>query len=268
MMFRSFVSLLFVSLLAIACTDSQPDLSVLREVTVGCEGFTDFPPVSEVIARDVLTREGDDLFIDSGEYENLERELTSVIGRITNDYPALAEIHAAPDYASGQVLIGMERKLRETVYDMGIESFEPDPVEFITGNKAFDRLNSRLGLLHIEPPLLIDRDNSPSFVQLCFSALLNVPVAANAYQAINEIRYAEPNGYGGDMSDVDAARDGDTWYIVFRDASGDDCPAGCTEEELFRFIVDAGEVLEVSEDEAESSDIFQELTRRVRHRPR
>ena len=140
-MFRFLVSFLLLSLLAIACTESQLELSMLRDVGVGCGGFSDFPPVSEVIARDVLTREGDELYIGAEEYEDLVSELAGVVRAITEEYPALADIHAIPDYASGQVVVGVEGDLRESISAMGIERPDRGPVDFITGSHDFDALN-------------------------------------------------------------------------------------------------------------------------------
>ena len=74
-----------------------------------------------------------------------------------------------------------------------------------------------------------------------FSEYLNVPAAAEAYEMVEGVEYAESNAYLGDGSDIDVASSQGRWYVVARRASGD-CPSGCISQDLFFFIVDGATV--------------------------
>lgn len=91
-----------------------------------------------------------------------------------------------------------------------------------------------------------------------------MPVAVALYDGIDELQWAVPNGFRGDSPDVDAKKEGDQLYIVFREASGD-CPAGCITDALFYFIWQDGELVEMSERDAAREPIFSELVDRATH---
>jgi len=108
-------------------------------------------------------------------------------------------------------MVGLKSALQDVVES--ILSGQEGPVVFETGYEAFDGLNRQLGLRGV--------GLRRGYVVLCFDDYLNVPAATEAYSALEEVRYAGPYGYIGDGPNVVALRDGDVWYLVFRDAWGD-----------------------------------------------
>ncbi len=80
-----------------------------------------------------------------------------------------------------------------------------------------------------EDPPSKDRAKLEAFV-LHFKGPLNIEALATEFEASSEkIRYAEPNGLGGDGDDIvfERSRDGSVSY-AFSEGSGD-CMAGCIE---------------------------------------
>lgn len=261
-MLRILVPLLAILSVAIACSDA--DYSALREVEVGCRGDQAERSVAEVVAKDMLARESDELFVDEQDYGDLVDELETAFGDIVEEYPALAHIEARPDHVPGRLLIGVEGGLQDDIAGTGVNLSDAGPVDFVTGNTEFDALNARLGLTGIVPPALFN--DASGVLLLCFPSTLNDPRAAQEFAGISGVRYAETNGFGGDGPDVDAARIGGQLFVVFREASGD-CWVGCISEELSYFSYDEGQVTALPTDQAIEDETFEELTRLVRHRP-
>lgn len=105
-----------------------------------------------------------------------------------------------------------------------------------TGEPAVDTLVERYGLV-VErthsvgiTPLFILRSEEP----------LNTPALAARFEAVEGVRYAGTNGYGGDGADMRArpAPDGG-WWLEYSVGWGD-CPAGCIERHVWTFRVTAG----------------------------
>lgn len=208
-----------------------------------------------VIAVGLLTRSSDDVLFDPQEFASLTEELDHALTLIRADHHELDGISArdAP-FIFGWLAVGLEPDLERQIH--GLLAGRQETINFVTGNDEFDSLNARLGLTGVE-----SMDGS---ALLCFSDLVNVPAAAEAYSGVKGIEYAEPDAIIGDGPDIDAVRSDDGWLIVFRDAWGEACPTGCTGEQL-RFFSVIGE--EVTEDtEAVSEADLVELTRLVRHR--
>lgn len=210
-----------------------------------------------IIADSILQRESDDPLLDPERRAELSGELERVLSLIRGSHPAVMDVHARDPYAPGRLVVGLTPTLRATVeFILGDQE---GSVVLETGSEAFDTLNRQLGLRGVE------LHSRPRHAILCFDDHLNAPIAAGAYSALEEVRYADPDYIVGDGPDVDALRDGNTWYVVFRDAWGD-CPAGCIHEKLFFFTVTDDEVVKVEPSEALVDPRFQELIRWVRHR--
>ena len=205
---------------------------------------------ADILADRLLRREGDGLLVDAADRQEMAGELGPVLLRIRDVYPAVADIAVRADYASGELLLGLEPPLFEAV--MSLLEGQSEPVLLHTGNAAFDMLNERLGLTAVD---VFPRFETAVFY---FNEYLNAPAAAAAYAAMEGVEYAEPNAYLGDGSDIDAVESAGRWYVIARRAWGD-CPAGCINEELLFFIVDDAEVNQV--DPAQAMDIaeFMEL---------
>lgn len=256
---RLLLPILAMAAVAAACGDdggpSGVYLRLLTDVKTDCPGTpTDIPPAHEVIAGDILTRSHDDLLFDGYERAELEAEIEKVLDVIRRKSPATADIPAVWSYFPGQVLLGLEGSLREDT--TALLEGGADTVTLMTGHTAFDQLNAKLGLQGIS--VRDGSDEQRVTAMLCFDELLNVPLAAEAYSKIDGIAYSEPNFNVLDTPDIDAALDGDSWYVTFREASGD-CPAGCTHEKLFFFTVTDDQVTQVVEEEALGDRRFKQL---------
>jgi len=76
--------------------------------------------------------------------------------------------------------------------------------------------------------------------KLTFGGVYNHAAVAQAYAALPEVRYAEPNGYFGGSVDVCLERFGDaldTHVYIYMYGSGD-CQAGCINRTYYGFVTD------------------------------
>ena len=146
----------------------------------------------------------------------------------------MTDVTARVTYATGELILGLEPWLFETVTSLLEDGGER--IELRTGHAEFDSLNARLGLSAV-----VQIFRFSETVVFYFNEYLNVAPAARAYASLEGIEYAEPNAYVGDGDDIDAVESEGRWYVVFRRAWGD-CPAGCINEVLDFFIVEGGDV--------------------------
>jgi hypothetical protein len=226
-----------VALTARDSSDGPADTSRLQAVPATCRTDTGLPEDAEVLAMELLSGTGGMLVIDESRLGRTTNAISEVLAAIYASHPGLAAIRAFPEYQSGAVIVRVQREMVAGIELPDIlDRPEPAPqVNMITGTDEFDGLNSELGLSGVEAATR-DRGESRSLM-LCFEEPVNVPAAAAAYREVDGVLDAEPNGYGGDGPDVGVERVGETWYVVFRDASGD-CPAGCINETLYYYKVD------------------------------
>lgn len=70
---------------------------------------------------------------------------------------------------------------------------------------------------------------------------LNTVALGRRFAAVPGVRYAHPDGYGGDGDDITASREGRAWILEFSRGWGD-CPAGCINREFWTFRVEGAEV--------------------------
>ena len=137
---------------------------------------------------------------------------------------------------------------------------QSDTAGLVTGQDDFDALNAELG--GVRGVWLSHYYEESSYLVLCLDELVNVQPASKAYLELEGISSAHPNWPVGDGPDIDASREGDTWYVVFRDAWGD-CPAGCTGEKVMYFTVTGDTVVAVEAPHAEADPKFASLARWV-----
>jgi hypothetical protein len=222
-----------------------------------CRSFSEGRSEATIIASGILSRESQQLLFDSQKFAALSEELERVLGLIRDAYPATASIHARDLYVAGQIALGVESPLKEAIQSAAAR---PDDAPFVTGQADFDALNAQLG--GVRGVRLSHYYEESSYLALCLDDRVNVVPASHAYLELEGVSSAYPNWFGGDGPDVDALRDGDTWYIVFRDAWGD-CPAGCMEQELMNFTVTGDTVVAVESSQAEADPNFASLARWV-----
>ena len=212
--------------LAVGLTAAPPRVSA--ESDAHASPWASAAAEARVLAGRILSRESDDLLLDGARLRALGHEIKRALALVRRTYPAMADVPVREEPAPATLVLGLEGALRDAVaarWGEG-ETIAAPP----TGRAAFDTLNAALGLgAVLAYPAL-------GAVVLRLDELANVEAAARAYGAIEGVAYAEPDAPLGDGSDIEAAKTGDTWHVVFRKAWGD-CPAGCIYQELSYFTV-------------------------------
>ena len=177
--------------------------------------------------------------------------LTPVLAAIRADWPELREITARMPYQPGKLMLGLEPPLNELVVSRLPE--EGASGRFLTGFRAFDRINRDLGLRGVQSFRSI-----PDVFIFWFDPCVDESRAAKRYRSLLSVRYAELNRSSEDGSDLDAFWDGSRWHVVFRNAWGLNCPAGyCADWELSFFVGDSGNVERLDPDLALAMRSFQ-----------
>ena len=211
------------------------------------------PPMlteAEILADRLMRREDDSLLLDAAERSRLAGEIASVLSAVRDAYPTTGDVTARATYTFGELLVGLEPQLYQAVASL-LED-ETGPVTLETGYTGFDSLNGSLGLS------VVDLFSSSRTTIFYFSEYLNVPAAAEAYEMVEGVEYAESNAYLGDGSDIDVVSSQGRWYVVARRASGD-CPSGCISQDLFFFIVDGATAEMIDGQQALHRAEFREL---------
>lgn len=202
-----------------------------------------------VIANELLSDTSADPLLDRYQRDALAAQIDTTLSSIREIYPEVATIHSRPRYPPGILLIDAQPGLMQAIRDRVADG--STTVTLVTGDPAFDLLNARLSLRGIHVFSAIDA------LILCFDDILNVPAAEVAYAGLDGVLNAHRSAVT-DGPDVRAVRHDETWYVLFRDASGD-CLAGCMFEELLYFTVDGEVVSPVASDDAVNIPIFQNL---------
>jgi hypothetical protein len=217
---------------------STPDTA--SGVLSTCPSFPEGRSDAAIIATGILSRQKQELVLDSEEFAALSGELERILQLIRDAYSDTASIHARDDrYVPGQIILGVESPLKEAIQNA--VASQPSTAGLVTGQAAFDALSTQLGGVR---GLKTQNLEKHGYLLLCLDELVNVSAASQAYSKLEGVRNASPNDLCGDGPDIDALRDGDTWYVVFRDAWGD-CLAGCWGEELLYFTVTGASVVAV-----------------------
>ena len=191
-------------------------------------------PEAAILADRILSRTGSRLVFVPSHRDELAGEIAEVIHAVRTAHPDVAGIWARELVRPDTLILAIEPPLAQPVRGMFDDSGRV--VALRTGGPELDSLNDAVGLRGAK--LL-----NASTVLFCFAPVLNVPAAAAAYAGLDGISHAEPDAFVGDGPDIEAARVHGTWYLIFRDASGD-CPSGCINERLFYFTVSEGAVMQ------------------------
>lgn len=217
------------------------------------------PPPTDgfTMATDMLKTESDELIISRARRAALAGEIDGVLTMIRQGSHNLEDIHAR-SHTTSLVHVEPDADLMAKIVEL-VDSEGSRP--FITGDPDFDLLNARLGLCGVHPLRAIGW----SFLYL--DSAVNGVIAAELYEATEGILDAYSSELKSDNSFVEAVKQHDTWYVMFRDAWGD-CPSGCTDEELFFYSVSNGSVTEVTRSDAFTKPGFQQLIERLPGRPR
>ena len=216
---------LFGTVIVLADGTSAGSNQLLHENTASTDAV--------VLSNRITRRESSDLALDAARRDRLTHEIGEVLMRIRSVHPDIREISARPMYKSGMLHLGLESDLLMAVSDLVQD--ENRDVLSKTGIEVFDELNTMLGLTGIR---LFHHAGS---AMMQYDTLVNIDTACQAYREIPGVRYAEPEIFLGDGSDIEMSKDQGAWYVIARKAWGD-CPSGCLHEELHFFTVANGAV--------------------------
>src|SRR5574341_1729598 len=237
-----------------ACTDGaeteQPIPTASPSISQFPEDCRANPPDGQVIAYGLLAPGSKELLLPAEEAEGLAAEAAGVLSRIKAEYPSLSEIHTIPEYVLGQVIIGTSESLATDISRAMGGQRSAGPI--VSGHVALDQLNRDLRFTGISSNIQLR-----SFL-ICIDRLADIESAAEAFNRLDGVLYAEPNLYGGSGSDIAVERREDAWYVVFREGLGD-CPAGCTDQNLYFFVAEGSSVREVDWDSALSDPVLRRL---------
>ena len=200
------------------------------------------PTEAAVLAHRILQRESGGLLVGAEKRRALAREITPVLSRIRDAYPAMVNKTVRQTHMLGELVLALEPDLSETVSGL-LDDATTEPVTLHTGYVEFDALNARLGLSAVK---LFPSFNSGVFY---FNEHLNVYAASEAYSMMEGIEFAEPNVYLEDGSDIEVSKSQGIWYVIVRHAWGD-CPSGCIFEEPFFFTVKGTDVKRIERAQA------------------
>ena len=205
-------------------------------------------PDAEILADKILQRETEDFYFDIPQRNQLVGEIERVLSLIRAAYPLMNEIHAEEKSEPGMLWIHLERDFYEILKEMLQD--KQGQIRFETGNAEFDALNAKLGVQEV-------RWDSWG-LSLYFDRRLNFRVAIEAYSMVEGVREVWRNPPVEVSADINAFKQGETWYVIFRNGWGD-CAAGCLYEESFCFTVTGTDVESIPTAQAQTMPPFQEL---------
>ena len=254
-----FIFILLIGFSINVCGDSADDEVLIEEaaeplVVTILDEWTYLPkrPEAEILADRILERETEDFFFDIPRRNQLVGEIEGVLSLIRAAYPPMSEIHARAWSEPGILTIYLEPDLYEIVKEM-LQDKEGQ-IRFETGNAEFDVLNAKLGVQAV-----ILGDDFFKSLDLYFDRGVNLWVVIEAYSKVEGVRREFwRNSAVGDSNDIDAFKQGETWYVIFRHGWGD-CPAGCIYHELFCFTVRGTAVALIPTAQAQTMPPFQGL---------
>ena len=253
-------------LMGVGCGDSDDD-DVLIDgeaepaVVTIIDGWHSQPKRSdaEILTHKILqrAREAEDFYFDIPQRNQLIDEIEQVLSAVRAAYPSMNEIHAVTDLIPGVIVVSLERDFYEIVRNK-IQD-KQGQIRFETGYAEFDALNAKLEVQAVYLGSSIGRH-----LVLYFHNHLNLNVAGEAYSMVEGVERAYPESTLGISTDIKAFKQGQTWYVIFRNAWGD-CPAGCIYQELFCFTVTGTDVEMIPTAQAQTMPPFQELDSRQRN---
>ena len=154
-------------------------------------------------------------------YQSIKEDLLDIRAAYADSIAQLA-IEFFPPWEPSQVLVGFTQS--------GVEKLR-------AGNyPEFEELNDLFHLAELDTKF---HWHSPLAI-LTFEGRQHPARIAAPYESLDDVRYAEPNGFVGDWGNVYPWRLDDGMSYLWRDAWGD-CPAGCINSRFWYFrVTDAG----------------------------
>jgi len=110
-----------------------------------------------------------------------------------------------------------------------------------------------------------------NYAELTFNGLYNPQIVEHAYRHLPGVAATEFAQFLGDGSNIYVSRAEATWHYVF-DLAGGDCPAGCTEHELYFFAVTSPGLVQTTamwkpQNKTNEDHLWTELTIELRGSP-
>ncbi|RKU09421.1 hypothetical protein C6502_12960 [Candidatus Poribacteria bacterium] len=260
------ILILLIGFCISGCGDSEDDEGRIDEaaeplVVTIINKRSDGPAVparsdAEILADKILRHEIEAFFFDLPQRNQLIVEIERGLSLIRAAYPPMSEIRAGEEVIPGMLAIDLEPDLYEIVKEMLQD--KQGQIRFETGNAEFDALNAKLGLQNVR---------LGAGLTFYFHRHLNLRVASEAYSMVKGVGHvSDYSGYDLVVSaDINAFKQGATWYFIFLNAWGD-CPAGCIYHELFCFTVTGTDVEIIPTAQAQTMPPFQELEATQRDR--
>ena len=172
----------------------------------------------------------------------LVQELQEVLAVFREKVPELAHIRARPSHLNRMIL-----RLSPALFASVSGNFKDGATEvrLVTGNSAFDALNSEYGLREVQ------LSSASGLLVANFESLDIVVVAIAKYRNIEGVEYAELDRLVGDGPELTVHAEGsDGWIITARDAWGD-CLTGCIHSQIYQFAISNGVLTRLTEKPAE-----------------
>ena len=255
------IFILLIGLSISGCGDSEDEEGLIEEeaepllVTI-INRWSAGPSVperseAEILADRILQRETEDFFFDIPRRNQLIGEIRQVLSAIRAAHPPMDEIHAAEHDIPGKLWVKLDRDFYEIVENMLQD--KQGQIRFETGYADFDTLNAKLGVQEVKL--------GPAFTRsliFFFDKRLNLRVASEAYSMVEGVRSVSILHHFGISANIEAFKQGETWYVIFRNGWGD-CPAGCSHQELFCFTVTGTGVKMIPTAQAQTMPSFQEF---------
>ena len=222
------------------------------------DSWSDGPPVpnrseAEILADRILERETADFFFDIPRRNQLIGEIEGVLSLIRAAYPPMSQIHAREWSEPGILWIRLERDFSEILKELFQD--KEGQIRFETGNAEFDALNAKLGVQKV----IRDGDTFTNLF-LYFDRGVNLRTASEAYSKVEGVRGGLGISPDGDSPDINAFKQGEAWYVIFKHGWGD-CPEGCLYYEFFCFTVTGTAVELIPTAQAQTMPPFQVLNR-------
>ena len=193
----------------------------------------------DLLAHALASDEGFDWLPNEGRLAELSSELAEVLSRLKETYPAFARFRVRPRNAFGVLKVRFDEEFGSVVQDVAqaAANMRGDRAAALrTGHAAFDRLNEKMGLRHID--VWGDLWEGQISANLHLHQHANLDIAARLYAAaVDGIEWAAPSGRVWEESDIDATPTAEGWRIRIYNRWGD-CPSGCMRRENFLFVAE------------------------------
>ncbi len=197
------------ALLATDATAAGPSLNKVQvladNVTIPSTERTE----SDHLAYRLLMRESQELVLDTPTLNLVSAEIEAAINAVRDVSPRMVNITARPDVQFNVLLLKLEPALEKHLART-IVGNTGTLVALDSGSQPLDKLNEVLGLFALRYYARV------GMFEFYFEKDVNLLLAANAYSEIEGVRFAEPNEYLPESTDIEVFRQGSVWHFIFK----------------------------------------------------